>query len=98
MNLPGKYIEKKTLHYFFGTLSRFTRNSRGVCVCVCGGGGGKGGYYNVAESPNKFSRFKVEIKSVVYNCKNVSSKHETQDLTQSSFLCLLAYSTMSSLC
>ena len=43
MNLPGKYIEKKTLHYFFGTLSRFTRNSRGVCVCVGGGGGGGGG-------------------------------------------------------
>ena len=79
MNLPGKYIEKKTLHYFFGTLSRFTRNSRGVCV---------GGYHNVAEYPNKFYRFKVEKKSVVYNCKNVSSKHETQDLTQSSFFVL----------
>ena len=68
-------------------------------MCVRGGGrGGKGGYHNVAEYPNKFYRFKVEKKSVVYNCKNVSSKHETQDLTQSSFLCLLAYSTMSSLC
>ena len=66
MNLPGKYIEKKTLHYFFGTLSRFTRNSRGVCVCVCvwgGGRGGKGGeYHNVAEYPNKFYRFKIEKK------------------------------------
>ena len=54
-------------------------------MCVCVGGGGKGGYHNVAEYPNKFYRFKVEKKSVVYNCKNVSSKHETQDLTQSSF-------------
>ena len=80
MNLPGKYIEKKTLYYFFGTLSRFTRNSRVcVCVCVCGE------YHNVAEYPNKFYRFKIEKKSVLYNCKNVPSKHETQDLTQSSF-------------
>ena len=63
MNLPGKYIEKKTLHYFFGTLSRFTRNSRGVCVCVGGGGGDGGGKkHNVAEYPNKFYRFKIEKK------------------------------------
>ena len=57
MNLPGKYLEKKTLYYFFGTLSRFTRNSRVcVCVCVCGE------YHNVAEYPNKFYRFKIEKK------------------------------------
>ena len=63
-----------------------------------GGGGGGGGDIIMLQSTLISSTDLRQKKGIPYNCKNVPSKHETQDLTQSSFLCLLAYSTMSSLC
>ena len=76
MNLPGKYKEKNTLYYFFGTLSRFTRNSRGVCVW---------GDIIMLQSTLISSTDLRQKKVYRIIAKNVLPKHETQDLTQALF-------------